>query len=154
MGDAEFDVMEDEIKAYIATATSQFEYRTQRKVGKQTLLGYYNDFCSAIKTGPIISIEEIQYKDCDGVWQVLDSLEYEYLAGDTPTIKAVNTWPAISTDENAVKITFIAGFETVPDTIAAWVKLAVKHLIDGCGEEAGIPRNFCQGIIDQYRLYV
>lgn len=82
---------------------------------------------------PLLSVSSIQYLDTDNVLQTFDAASYVVVTtGVPPFVVPVSTvcWPAVYSHPEAVRISFRAGFATIPQNIVAAVKLYLGHLYE------------------------
>ena len=94
-----------------------------------------NDSKLRIPVPPLQSITSITYVDSNGATQTLASNAYRIIRGSTfATIVPIygTNWPATQVQEDAVTITFIAGYGSqptdVPEPIRTAITLQVSHL--------------------------
>lgn len=84
---------------------------------------------------PLISIEEIEYDDPDGVATELTSGNYRLLGtastGGAYVLPLANTeWPATQCEPGSVRVSFTAGYAVVPPSIKHAILLIVSHLFE------------------------
>lgn len=81
---------------------------------------------------PIKSIESIEYMDDNENYQVLDNSTYYFYEEFGISKIKYKTFPDVSTIEHkkAIRITFKSGFESVPESIKAWIKVKVSTLYE------------------------
>ena len=83
-----------------------------------------------IPKSPVTEISKIEYMDIDGVYQILSTDDYySYVEFGAAKIE-FNTIPSYKDDKRAVKITFIAGYETVPSSIVSYLKVLVSTMYE------------------------
>lgn len=122
----------------IKQAREYCEEYQNRKYIPQTIEGYLDRFPSGrsivFSVAPVKSISSIKYTDNEGNEVEVDSSIY-----DLDNISYVNkidlnhnkSWPsAILKPTNGVKVTFIAGYETVPETMRTAMKIHIQLLYD------------------------
>lgn len=87
---------------------------------------------------PLQSVTSIAYIDADGVSQTLASSVYDVDTHREPgriTLAYNQSWPTIRDQENAVTVTFKAGYGDaagdVPDAVKEAIKLYIEDLYDG-----------------------
>lgn len=95
-----------------------------------------NDHCGVVALNlplpPLISIEEIEYDNEDGVATELTSANYRKFGvastGGAYVLPLANTeWPSTHDEPASVRISFTAGYATVPASIKHAIKLLVSH---------------------------
>lgn len=104
---------------------------------------YYDSFPSGdleIPLGPVISIDSVEYVDPTTLLYVTwNASNYET---DLVSLKAwvipKGAWPAIASTSNAVRVTFTAGFNPVPQPIKQAILLLVGHWFEN---RAGVVDN-------------
>lgn len=86
---------------------------------------------------PLVSVEEINYTNDQGVTAEYDAANYIVDAHSEPgriALKSTATWPSVTLQEiNGVEIVYTAGYgdvEDVPETYKAAIKLLVAHLYE------------------------
>lgn len=85
----------------------------------------------ALPLAPVQSITSIEYYDTSGVQQTLDSSLYRLQpGGGWPYIERDEdaTYPATDTRDDAVTITFVAGYGDAPSNVPAPLRQAIKIL--------------------------
>jgi uncharacterized phiE125 gp8 family phage protein len=93
-----------------------------------------NDCPITLPIPPLQSISSISYVDTAGVTQTLSSSAYRTLTDTFATIFPVygTNWPATRCQQDAVTITFVAGYgdagSAVPEPIRSAIALQVAHL--------------------------
>lgn len=151
----------------IASARQYAEAILQRYLITQTIDCYLDCFDDwEIKLPPLQSVSEITYVDTEGVTQTIDASEYLVDAVSVPariTPAYGEVWPIPRTQNNAVKIRFIAGYGTasaVPQCIKNWMLLRIKQLYDqqgtvnvGNGTVSEFPYSLVDGLLDPEKVY-
>lgn len=80
---------------------------------------------------PLQGIESVEYKDTDGVWQVMSDADYEADIDSEPGVIApVTSWPATKESLGAVRITFAAGYGTAEEVPQALKAAMLLHIGD------------------------
>ena len=128
----------------IASARAYAEQELQRKIITQTLDAYFDEFpryennsypC-CFRLPPLQSVTSISYVDTNGVTQTLASNQYLVDSVSIPAriAPAYGTyWPSTLTQNNAVKVRFIAGYgdpEDVPACVKNWMLVRIKGAWD------------------------
>lgn len=102
-----------------------------RSIGEQTLEARFERFtCDEVVLpyGPILSVTSIKYLDEDGAEQTLDDSVYQRLSDGRIRLMADESWPDLYTDEEAVRVLYVAGYDGIPAAIKAAVLLMVGFL--------------------------
>jgi len=77
---------------------------------------------------PFRDIEEITYRDEDGVEQTLGTGDFEVdESGLIPVLKPTDSWPATDGSANAVTIDFSVGYDSVPKAALWGMLLLLGH---------------------------
>lgn len=155
------------ITELIKTARQQAEHRTGRALINQTwelILDAFPPGDIELAKVPAASITSIKYLDGASVEQTIDPANYgldNYGIRHWVIPAAGYSWPAMLAAANAVKVRFVAGYgaaAAVPSSIKAWIKMAVatmytqrEGIITGA-IVAEVPRDFCDGLLDPYRV--
>ena len=150
----------------IAAARQHAETLLKRYLITQTIDYYLDCFDSwEIKLPPLQSVTEITYVDTDGVTQTIDSADYLVDAVSVPariTPAYGETWPIPRTQNNAVKIRFIAGYgaaSEVPQCIKNWMLMRIKTLYearDSVTTANGfivLPQHYIDSMLDPERVW-
>lgn len=124
-----------QIGTLIAAATSYVEYYLGRSLMTQTWALYLDVFADSmlLPKGPVQSVSSITYADKDGAQQTLATTVYGFDNASNPQrifLKPSQTWPVSQTIANAVKITYIAGYTTVPLSICMAIKFLISQWYD------------------------
>ncbi|MCO5129745.1 MAG: hypothetical protein M9932_04175 [Xanthobacteraceae bacterium] len=81
---------------------------------------------------PLISVDSVKYYDGTGALQTVDPVDYREIGGARPELVAVTSWPGTAQRDDAVEITFTAGYgpdgSDVPEPIRSAIALMVSHL--------------------------
>lgn len=123
-------------------------------------------FPSAIvlPVSPVTAIASVKYLDTAGVEQTLPGTAYVADLNSIPAriAPAANaSWPATADRTGAVRIRFNAGHAVNDDYIAAaklWMLMAISTWFSNpeavvTANIAGLPRTYCDGLLDEYRIY-
>lgn len=136
------DTTEDTLITTLLTVASDIaEKRMARALISQTWAQYLDEFpCEdsiEIKLPPLQSITHIKYYDADNTLQTLASSNYDLDIISEPGIvrlSATGSWPSTYDKNNAVIITFVAGYgaasTSVPEIIRAAIKLLISHFFE------------------------
>lgn len=128
----------------LAEGREWIERRLQTKLLTQTWEYIFDAFPAThveirLPFGPVQDIEQIAYDDAEGLEQIMDPGDYyldavSYNVNHQPWVFPTTGWPTTLEAINAVRVRFIAGYETaaeVPPTIRAALRLKVRELFDG-----------------------
>lgn len=129
------------ILRYIAAATDWVEKETNRALVTQTWALRLDDFprCGGARgryielpKPPGVSVTSITYVDSAGVTQTLATDRYIALADDwQPFVCEAYgaTWPTVRAQPGAVTVTYVAGYDEVPDALKAaiWMHVQGQH---------------------------
>lgn len=126
------------IEALIAVAREKAEHLTGRALVTQTLEWISDVFpdCIRLWKTPLQSVTSIKYLDAAGNHQTLSESAYWVDSDGAPArIVAVDgqSWPETSTQPNAVRVRYVAGYGAaadVPESIKQWMKLTIGVLYD------------------------
>ena len=126
------------ITALITAARRYVESWTNRTLVTTTYEYYLEDFCNVMEMpkSTVNSITSITYVDSNGDTQTLASTVY-----GLDNVSPINTvyllpeqsWPAVQTQPNAVKITFPAGYgaaSAVPEDVKIAIKIMVGFMFE------------------------
>jgi uncharacterized phiE125 gp8 family phage protein len=133
------------VVGFIRAATEWVEQRLGRALITSTWRFYVSHFPCAwgqiirIPLAPVQSVDEIRYIDVAGVEQVLAPVSYlVHGIGDVARIALApnKTWPPTRWQDEAIAITFTAGFgpdwNSVPEPVRTAIAEVVRGLYDGC----------------------
>ena len=122
------DTHDAEIQRAITAATEQVEQDTGIAAITQTFVEYRNEFCGdaiQLHRRPVQSITSVTYANDDGT-QTLATSVYGF---DQPRrqvyLKSGQTWPSTIDEQNAVAVTFVAGFGLVADNVPRLIQEAI-----------------------------
>lgn len=133
---------EDElINVFRAAACAQIDGPASymgRAIGEQTLSLILDEFpsCGPIKLPcpPVQSVTSVKYLDEDGVEQTLATSVYRVINAGRDDVaielKVDQSWPTILEDVGAVRIVYVAGYETVPAPLKAAALLMLADLYE------------------------
>lgn len=98
---------------------------------------------------PVQSISSIYYMDEDNNYQLLDdSIYYIYEEDGIFRLSLSENITTVS-HKHAIKITFVAGFDDIPELIKSWV--SYQCLVEFDGIETAVS-SFSKKALDQYRV--
>jgi uncharacterized phiE125 gp8 family phage protein len=124
-----------ELNLYISAARTFVEEYTGTKLVSQTVLMQGRDFCDlrSLPIAPIISISSVKYLDAAGDEQTLDTAVYEAVtAGLEPHIRLMvgQSWPSIRCASDAVRVTAVCGYSSLPAPIKSAILLIISSWFD------------------------
>ena len=123
---------DDYITSLIAAARTWCEHYCNRHFVRKAVEEYFGCFADIDLERPVIALQQIDYRDMGGAWQILDAALYD-VSGDHVWLKSGQSWPALYLCGLNVKINYTIGIDgdgAVPDQdITAFVPADVKHAI-------------------------
>lgn len=129
------DAEDDLIAIYMASAMEHIDGRNGvlgRAIATQTWELSYDAFPAGpieLPLPPLQSVTSIAYYDADGVLRTLDPTEYVVdTESDPGWVAPADSWPATYDTLNAVRIRFVAGYETTPAPVRAAMLLLTGEL--------------------------
>jgi uncharacterized phiE125 gp8 family phage protein len=132
------------ISAFIVTARMYAESYTNRQLMAAIWDLYLDEFATykiRLQKSPVVAVTEIAYKDSDGADATVDLEDIALDIANEPARLVPGygiSWPSTQSIQNAVKITFTAGYadaDTVPAPIKSAMLLIVGHLYENRGDE-------------------
>lgn len=156
------------IAGLIASARGKGEAITRRAFMPQTLELVLDEFPRVIvlPCPPLVSVTSIKYIDGDGVEQTLSASMYSVDTSSEPgkIVEAYGqSWPSTRDIPNAVRVRYVAGYASaalVPAEIKTWITIIAATMYDNSqaivvGQTvASIPRDFIDGLLDPYRIFL
>ena len=159
------DATEDSlITAYIVVARKWVENYCDRSIPSQTLKAYFDRFpydgkCILLPRSPAISITTVEYVDTDGNSQTWGSKNYTIDVINEPSRFDTDynvSYPSTRSQNNAVTITYTAGYSTVPVDIVHALKMIVGQLYNNregeCPQQLYTPDLSVKALLAPYRL--
>ena len=141
-------IHDSHVSALVLAATKMAEDYTGRALTTQTWemtldsFPLYGDRSIWLPRPPLVSVTSITYVDSAGDPQTLDSAEYRVSTHREPAAVEEaysSTWPTTRTVQEAVKVTFSAGFgadhESVPEVLQQAICLVVAYWFGNRGDE-------------------
>lgn len=156
------------ITAYIGAATELAEQATGRALMPQTWELTLDAFPEAfgITRVPASSVTSLKYWDADGVQQTLASNLYTLDNADDYGHAFVvpvysGAWPSSRAQINAVALRYVAGYAAaanVPESIKAWIKLAVGSMYENRQSEviasgSVLTLGYADRLLDRYKVW-
>lgn len=115
----------------IPSATRYIEKQTARQFGQATWELHLDAFPSGaieIRKCPVLDVTEVAYTDANGDPQTLASFQKDTISEPARVLPAYGeVWPTTRTVLNAVKVTFTAGYSTVPAEAKHCILLLIGH---------------------------
>ena len=149
------------IDGYLAAATGLVESYLGRSLGEQiwrlTLDGFTDAI--ALPRGPVGSVTSVNYRDVDGLAQVVDPALWEAdLISDPQWIvrRSSAVWPVPLSAVNAVWIDYTTGYGVLPAPIRAALLLLTGFLYDSREGGPGMdidPRSAPGVLLSNFRTY-
>lgn len=112
-----------------------------RSLGEQTLLWTGACFPDRLPYRPIVEVVSVEYTAPDGTTGTVDPADYRLVAD-----RLIGDWPAVADEPDAVRVTYVAGYDTVPDEAIQAVILAVQYLRDLTAADGLIRSETVEGI--------
>jgi len=153
-----------QVEAMVAAATQHLDAPDGwlgRALGRQALEARLDRFggCPiALAYPPIVSIESVTYLDGTGAEQVCDADVYE-LRGAVLGTAWGKSWPSTGCHPEAVRIRYVAGYETLPAPIGAAILIMTADLYAGrdeflAGALATVPMSITvERLLAPYRIW-
>lgn len=120
---------------YLPAARDYLERHTGRRLVSQTLKATISDWPALdeaidLPVLPVTAVSSVQYYDSTNSLQTFASSNY-HLDADDWTARIVlaegSSWPSVYDRPDAVQITFVAGYSTVPPALGHAVLLMLGH---------------------------
>lgn len=124
---------DDLLTIYISAARQFVETYTGTRLVSQTVLMQGSSFDEPLPDGPVVSVSSVKYLDPNGAEQTLSTDVYEIVtAGLSAAIrlKVNQSWPSIRDASDAVRVTAVCGYSTLPDPIKGALLLTVASWFD------------------------
>lgn len=122
------------IQMLIDSSLSYAENYTNRQFGLATFELYTEILVDgmALPKNPIKSITKIEYMDESNTYQLLDSsLYYLYEDDGIGKVEIIGDIPNYANHKYAIKITFVAGYDEIPNLLVSWLSYQVSEQFDG-----------------------
>jgi len=142
---------DDEVQRLTDSVIEDGQKYTNRQFGTATYILFLENIYDGFKfpKNPIQSIEKIEILDEDNNYIVLDSSKYYlYEELEIGRLKILENISLIN-HKKAIKITFICGYEVVPEPIKTWIKYKTMCLFDGKEENIN---KYVDNMIGKYRI--
>lgn len=118
------------IGSLISSSREYVENVTNRQLVSAIFELYCDDFISKLPKNPIISVDKIEYLNNDGSYIELDITSYYLYERNGIGFISYSSIPSLLDHKKAVKITFKAGYESVPEAIKSYIKVRVSTLYE------------------------
>lgn len=147
---------DSDLTLYISAARTFVEEYTGTKLVSQTVLMQGWDFSDlwSLPIAPIITLSSVKYLDTDGVEQTLSSSVYEMVnTGLEPHIrlKINQSWPSIRCASDAVRVTAIVGYASLPAPIKSAMLLIISSWFDS--RDVGPVPDGAISLLSNYRRF-
>lgn len=125
----EYDIDDLMIESIIKGVTLQAESMANISLQKQ---GY--EYLSKpymripLPVNPLISVDKIEYIDSSDTW--IELTDYRVVSGFVSYIQLLNAPSYNTTYDYPFKITFTAGYDSVPENIQTWVKIMTNTIYE------------------------
>jgi uncharacterized phiE125 gp8 family phage protein len=145
-----------ELNIYILAARVFVEEYTGTKLVSQAVLMQGAQLCDLydLPAAPVISVTSVKYLDTDGAEQTLSTDVYELVnTGLEPQIrrKINQVWPSIRCASDAVRVTAVVGYSTVPEPIRAAILLIISSWFDN--RNVGPVPDGAYSLLSNYRRF-
>lgn len=135
-----------------------------RSVGLQTLELRDRAFaCDRLPYGPLVEVEDITYLDSSGAEQTLAEDQYRVFSDGSLHPLVGGSWPSVYGDDDAVRITYSAGYppegeeavSTVPGPLKTGALLAVAFLFKNreASPEDALTSGGVAALLNQFRVW-
>ena len=129
-------ILESDEDAIITSMTVSAREYAENYTNRQFELATYELITDCLYSGliipksPVTEISKIEYMDEDGIYQTLSTDDYYYYVEYGATKLHFESIPSYKDDKRAIKITFIAGYSTVPSSIVSYLKVLVSTMYE------------------------
>ena len=96
-----------------------------RSLGEQTLRWTGGCFPERLPYRPVIEVDSVEYTAPDGTTGTVDPADYRLVVD-----RLIGEWPTVANEPDAVRITYVAGYESVPDEAIQAIVLGTQYLRD------------------------
>ena len=144
------------IGTLISAVREHVENVTNRQLEMATFELYASDFVEKLPKNPISSISKIEYMDENGSYIELGNY-YLYEHNGAGCI-SYGTIPTLQDHKKAVKITFVSGYESVPEAIKSYMKVKIATLYENREEFvigasiAEFGNKFVENLLSSYKV--
>jgi len=129
-------ILENDEDALITSMTISAREYAENYTNRQFEIATYELITDRMYSGltipksPVTEISKIEYMDSDEVYQTLSTDDY-YLYFEYGAAKIYfNSIPSYKDDKRAIKITFKAGYTTVPSSLVSYLKVLVSTMYE------------------------
>lgn len=146
---------DDLITSLVTAAVGWVEGHTNLALVSSTWKQYETNFQEfEIYKWPVTSISSITYLDNDGARQTLSSDVYELGKGLSGVrLNYDQSWPSYRSDEQAIEITFVAGYEdaaSVPAQIVSAILVHVGWAYETRRAQEKFPEQVLRSLLNNY----
>lgn len=153
---------DDLIEGMIESATELCENYTGTQLSSATFEQSVQEWdnINLLKT-PLKTIQSLNYYDEDDNIQTLVFDDYfyidDYVVPNRIVMKQGAEFPSLSTRVNPIIITFIAGYDNIPNPIKSWLKIQVATFYEHREEFTDFKTNeignrYVDRLLDQYKV--
>lgn len=150
------------IQAMIDTATGLCQDYTGLQLVDATYIQTLDAWQDIIEllVNPVQSITSIKYYDEDDALQTLTATDFILDDFSIPNrlVKDVDiTLPTLKDKPNAIEITFVAGYTTIPEQLRTWIKVVTSTFYEsreefGVMKQNELPNRFIIRLLDSYKV--
>ena len=145
------------IESYIKAAVKSFEQKANICLMEQTWTLYLpgSEFGDTIYfyKYPVKSVSSVKYYDDDNTLQTMDSGNYTVVNSLRPAEIIIDDVPSVYDRSDAVQITFVGGFTTVPDDIILALKERVYKVYNNPDDFVEMKYTHFDKVARDYRSY-
>ena len=125
--DTDSDVL---ISALIVAVREYVENITNRQLGVATFELLSEDLFSALPKGSLKAVDKIEILDETLTYVEFDTSKYYTYINNGIGYISFSEVPTIQDHKQAVKVTFTCGYDVVPETIKAYMKVKISTLFE------------------------
>ncbi len=114
------------LTSLIIAVREHIENITNRQLEVATFELISDKLFTKLPKGSLKSIEKIEYLDKKGVYLELDSNKYYMYKNDGLGCISFNEAPSIQNHKQAVKVTFVCGYDAVPEAIKQYMRVKIS----------------------------
>ena len=153
--DSEDDVL---ISSIIDAVTDHTQKILNRQLGVATYELYAPDLVVKLPNNPIKEITSIEYLDASGSYVALEPTSYYLYEHNGIGCINYSIVPDLVEHKKAVKITFVCGYDTVPEPIKHYMKIMISTLFENREEYvigtivSKFDKRYALALLDPYRI--
>ena len=118
------------INSLIIVCREHIENATNRQLESATFELIASDFICKLPKGTLQSISSIEYKDANGDYITLSTDSYYSYERNGESFIEYLAKPLIASHKKAVKITYVCGYDSVPESIKQYMKVKISTLFE------------------------